>query len=360
MAPTLPAADRRPAGALAVYAALIAYASLYPFALRAPAPDWAAQLFATRYQTGFDVALNVAAYLPLGLLAARYLATGRNVSRGIALAFVAGLALSGSMEFLQLFVSGRVASATDVAANATGALAGALFNAEPLRSLVIARLLAVRERLFIPGALGDMGLVLLALWLIAQLNPALPFFEAGSIAERVTARTGVISADPSAPWLEGLGAMLSVAGFGLFLSALLREKRGSLRLLLLMLTVALWMKFAMASLALKAHLNAEWMSETRTLGLAAGLAVFLPLRSMGTMARTWSAMALVLAGAVLVKVSGNYSPLDEVLKLFNRPYGQLANFASLTGWLHEVWPLAAVAWLAALFLRRAGDAAGSR
>jgi hypothetical protein len=120
-----------------------------------------------------------------------------------------------------------------------------------------------------------------------------------------------------------------------------------------MLTVALWLKFAMASLALKSHLTAEWVSETRMLGLLAGLALFLPLRRAGATARTWMAMALVLAGAVLGKVSGSYSPLDEVLRLFNRPYGQLANFASLTGWLHEVWPLAAVALLAGLFLERA-------
>jgi hypothetical protein len=264
------------------------------------------------------------------------------------------------MELAQLFISGRVASATDVAANAGGALAGALLNAGALRSFVVSRLLALRERLFIPGGYGDMGLVLVALWLIAQLNPALPFFEAGSIADRVAARTGVISADPSAQWLEGAGALMSVAGFGLFLSVLLRETRGSLRLLLLMLTVALWLKFAMASLTLKAHLGAEWVSETRMLGLVAGLALFVPLRRLGAAARTWLAMALVLAGAVLGKVSGSYSPLDEVLKLFNRPYGQLANFASLTGWLHEVWPLAAVILLALLFLERAGDAGSGR
>ena len=163
------------------------------------------------------------------------------------------------------------------------------------------------------------------------------------------------AAVPGAQWLEGVGVATSVAGFGLFLSVLLREPRGSLRLLLLLLTIALWLKFAMASLMLKAHLTAEWVSQSRTLGLVAGLAAFVPLRKIGARSRTWLAMAMVLAGALLVKLSGNYSPLDDVLKLFNWPYGQLASFASLTGWLHEAWPFAAVLLLAGLFLKRSGE-----
>jgi len=342
-------------GALLVYAMLIAYASLFPFVLRAPPLDWMSQVTLTRYTTLFDVLLNVIAYMPLGLLAARHFARGRSVASGIALAVAAGIALSVTMELLQLFVPGRVTSLPDVAANAAGTLAGAVLNAGPVRSLALERLEALRERIVIPGAYGDMGLVLVALWLIAQLNPALPFFEAGSIADRVAAQTGISIADPIALWLEGVGVAISVAGFGLFLSVLLREPRGSLRLLLLMLTVALWLKFAMASLMLKAHLTAEWVSQARTLGLIAGLALFLPLRRLGARVRAWLAMAMVLAGALLVKLSGNYSPLDDVLKLFAWPYGQLASFASLTGWLHEAWPFAAVALLAGLFLKRAGE-----
>lgn len=334
---------------------LIAYASLYPFALRAPATDWTAQLVSTRYYTLFDVLLNVIAYLPLGLLAARYFAAGRSAARGIGFAVAAGIALSTSMEVAQLFVPGRVTSLPDVAANAAGSLAGAMLNAGPVRSLVVLRLEALRERIVIPGPYGDMGLVLLALWLFAQLNPALPFFEAGSIADRVAAQTGISMVDPGAQWLEGVGVAISVAGFGLFLSVLLREPRGSLRLMLLMLTVALWLKFAMASLMLKTHFAAEWVSRSRTLGLVAGIALFVPLRKLGARERSWLAMAMVLAGALLVKLSGNYSPLDEVLKLFSWPYGQLASFASLTSWLHEAWPFVVVVLLAGLFLKRASE-----
>ena len=63
-----------------------------------------------------------------------------------------------------------------------------------------------------------------------------------------------------------------------------------------------------------------------------------------------AALVLILAGALFSKIVGAYSSLDEFLRVFSWPYGQLANFATLTRFLHEAWPFAAVAYLVALFL----------
>jgi hypothetical protein len=62
-------------------------------------------------------------------------------------------------------------------------------------------------------------------------------------------------------------------------------------------------------------------------------------------------MLAILAGALLSKIFGAYSPLDELLRVFRWPYGQLANFATLTRFLHELWPFGALTFLIALFLR---------
>ena len=68
----------------------------------------------------------------------------------------------------------------------------------------------------------------------------------------------------------------------------------------------------------------------------------------------------MLAGALFSKIFGAYSALDELLRLFRWPYGQLASFASLTRFLHEAWPVAAVVFLIAnLYLYRL-VAAGQR
>ena len=116
-------------------------------------------------------------------------------------------------------------------------------------------------------------------------------------------------------------------------------------------SMALWLKFAFASLMLQPNFSADWVSTGRMLGLAGGMAAFFPLRRVGRVGRTYLALVLILAGAMFSKIFGAYSPLDEVLRLFRWPHGQLASFATLTRFLHELWPVAAVVFLASRFIR---------
>ena len=329
-------------GSLAVWAGLLAYASLYPFyPLRMPSPDAVTAFFAApRYVIRSDIAFNVVAYLPLGTLACLYF-RGRGARWPILTAAALGAAFSLAMEALQLFVPHRVTTMVDLVTNAGGALLGALVFADPLYSTVTKRLGELREELFIPGAWGDAALVLLMLWLLAQLNPALPFFGAGDIGGE----------ERTLQMVQWAAAGMSICGFALFVSAIMRADSGSLRTTLLFLTLALWLKFAFASLMLQPNFSADWVNTGRTLGLLAGLAAFVPLRRVGRFGRTYLALMLILAGALFSKIFGAYSPLDELLRLFRWPHGQLASFATLTRFLHELWPFAAVVYLASLFVR---------
>jgi hypothetical protein len=125
-----------------------------------------------------------------------------------------------------------------------------------------------------------------------------------------------------------------------------------LRITVILLTAALWLKFAAASFMLKPHFFADWMTAGRVAGLAIGLAVFVPLRRIARAARIYLATVTILAGALVAKIFGAYSALEELLRLFSWPYGQLATFATLTRYLHEAWPVAALAFLVALFVAR--------
>jgi hypothetical protein len=313
--------------------------------LRLPGDDWAATFFRLRYLQEFDLWLNALAYIPLGVLAA--LCFGRAIDTrgaiGRAIGFGAGFSLA--MELCQLFIPFRVANVADVVANGMGTAIGALLFVEPVHATLTKPLGEMRERIVIAGGWGDAGLMLLTLWLLAQLNPALPFFEAGNI--------GVEGVQAVLPGLVTSAAVaLSVCGFGLFISALLRQPRGALRATLLLLSVALWLKFVMSSIMLKPHLSDDWLSEARVAGLVAGLAIFIPLRLMGRTARIYAAILFLLAGALFAKIFGAYSSPGEFLRLFSWPYGQLATFATLTRTLHESWPVLAIGFLIALFLWR--------
>ena len=330
-------------GSLAVWALLLAYASLYPFfPLRLPAPESLRDFFSMRYLVRSDIAFNVIAYLPLGTLACLYFRNRGDGRLAILKATALGAAFSLAMELAQLFVPNRVASAMDLACNTAGALLGALAFVEPLYTLFTRALGELRERLVIPGAWGDAGLVLVMLWLLAQLNPALPFFGAGNIG-------GEAAGDPGV--LQWVAVGLSICGFGLFVSALMQIASGSLRVTLVLLSVALWLKFAAASMLLQPHFSEEWLSTGRVAGLVGGLVAFVPLRRMPRLGRIYLALLLILAGALFSKIFGAYSPVEEFLRLFRWPHGQLGSFATLTRFLHELWPVAAMVYLIALFFR---------
>lgn len=335
-------------GTVAVWLVLIAYASLYPFAPLHPASwDAVAGMFARpRYVVASDIVWNVAAYIPLGLLVRLYRADHGSRRPNLEATLFAA-AWSFAMETCQLFLPNRVASLYDVASNAAGAAIGTAVFFEPFHSAVTRPLAQLRERWLIGGARGDAGLMLVVLWLIAQLNPALPFFGAGNLVDSSTA------ADPSAadasilPWIA---VALSTCGFGLFLSTLVRVGQGSLRLTVALLSLALWLKFLGASLALQPGFSEAWVSGGRIAGLAAGLVAFAALRRMPRAGRVYLAILMLLAGDLLSKIFGAYSSLDDFLRLFRWPHGQLASFATLTRFIHELWPLAALVFLIALFL----------
>ncbi|MFM2050215.1 MAG: hypothetical protein RL682_706 [Pseudomonadota bacterium] len=168
------------------YTALIVYASLYPFIewrdqgiepwafLMAPVP---------RYWTGFDVAINVVGYAPLGgLLALVALRTGRG---GVALwgPIVLACLLSLCMETLQNYLPGRVPSREDWLLNTAGALLGAAVAVLLERWGAIDHWSRFRARWFVPQARG--GLTLLALWPTALLFPAAVPFGLGQVVERL-------------------------------------------------------------------------------------------------------------------------------------------------------------------------------
>ena len=116
-----------------LYAALIVYASLYPFdGWRNPAvgpfdfltAGWA------RYWTWFDVVSNLLGYLPFGVLV--FVALVRIGHRPIAAAWPAiaiGALLALAMEVLQNYLPRRVPSSLDLGLNVAGAGLGAAVGA---------------------------------------------------------------------------------------------------------------------------------------------------------------------------------------------------------------------------------------
>ena len=340
--------------ALAVlYAFAIVFASLQPFSPwivpEADTPFWPFAQWPLRW-TRFDVLANVIAYAPFGLFIA--LSPRRATPRArTALAFACGLVLSFSMETLQMFVPPRDANLVDLAANTLGAVLGGMAGASLVRADRLRHSLSsARYRVFLAGRLGDFGLALLVLWLVAQTNPGIPLF---AITFDVDQAASAIAATPppsdmAATLIEAAGCALQLVGVGLFLALLLRDRRYIGGAVFVLIGAALLAKGVAAMLVLKPAIWETWLKPGVSFGMASGLfalllTVFAP-RPVQVAACATALLASLLLPVLVADVPSARAPLT----LFSWRYGHLLNFNGLTQTVLLVWPVLAATWLFAL------------
>ena len=186
---TEPEVTGRPRGSpisratLLAYLLLIIYASWYPFSgwRDSGVPPLAfLNLAKQRYWTGFDVTVNIIGYIPFGVLLVLSLYPRIRGVWAVLLAAIGGALVSGTMEAVQNYLPSRVPSNLDFITNSGGCLVGAVLGAlwAPIL-LDRSRLFHLRRRWFAPHA--SQGLVLVALWPLAQIYPQSYLFGHGQV-----------------------------------------------------------------------------------------------------------------------------------------------------------------------------------
>ncbi|RAF96710.1 teicoplanin resistance protein VanZ, partial [Burkholderia multivorans] len=353
--------------AFAAYAALVVYASLYPF------EGWVSfgigpfdYLFAPmqRYVTAFDVVTNVLGYMPFGALAVLALHPRH---RGIAATLIAGalgVLLSGAMEALQTYLPTRVASNLDLGANALGALLGAALVA-PATGALLDRGALRRLRTAWFEADGATPLLLAAVWPFAILFPSPFLFGIGDWPAALWARADASMQDALLAWLpaawhvgewpERVDGWLSdsaweavIGGLMLFAalavaSLAMRAQAPRIRLLAAFLGAALVLKAAATFMQSATGLVVVWATPGARLGIELGFAAALvALRVPATWRAALAAVAL-LAGIALVNLLPVNPFFDFTLSGWRQ--GRYVHFNSLARWLAWIWPYAALIWL---------------
>jgi len=344
------------------YAALIGYASLYPFGgwrdqgivpwafVTAPLP---------RYWTGFDVGVNVVGYIPLGFLLALGMLRHKPESSGLRVALRAGAigaAISFAMEALQSYLPARIASNVDWGLNSVGAFVGAASASALERLGGVAHWQRARSAWFLDEARG--ALVLLALWPVALLFPAAVSFGLGQVYERFEDAVSELLADtPFIDWvpvrqfeLEPLvpGAEMLCVMFGALVPCLLAfvvARSRQRRTLLLPAILAL----GVAASALSAGLSWgpqhawAWLDAPVQLGLAAAAVVGALL--LPAPRRLCAGLALI---AIVVQLSLlNQAPESAYFAqtLATWEQGRFIRFHGVVQWLGWIWPFATLGYL---------------
>lgn len=339
----------KPASPLAQYLAgaytlLAIYGSLYPFDWHDSGAPLAAFLTASwpRYFTDFDLATNVAAYLPLGFLWVVALLPRLATPGAVLAATLIGGGLSLALEALQNFLPSRVPSNIDLACNAAGTLAGALAGARWGKTLIDGgRLHALRHELFQPGRMADAGLLIVWLWLLTQLNPDTLLFGNGGLR-------GLLDLPALMPYSAAGFARMEAAivashtlAVGLVVSLLARRQRYALTLVIV--ATALLAKSFTFLLMMSGVGGLAWATPGSLAGLAAGLLLWLvasPLQ--GRWQQALAALSLLVATA-LVNLAPENPYLANTFQIWNP--GQFLNFHGLTRLASNLWPFLVLPWL---------------
>ena len=321
-----------------LYGVMIVYASLEPFSgWMAPLPGTPFFLFApwpARF-TRYDIAINVVAYIPFGFFVAM---TGRHTRLAIATAMAA--LLSATIETTQMFLPSRDASTIDLVSNAAGGALGGLaalvLNSTPG---VRARIAQWRDRVFLGGRSGDLGLALLGIWMMAQVNPGIPLFAATFDPSLELTR------DLAGALLQAAQSAFNVVGVGLFLALLLHQRRYLGGAVLVLIGVALMLKGVAAAVLLRSTMWDNWLKPGVTLGVAVGAIALLLTTRLSRPVRTTLCAIALLSSLIAPLLTPDMWQARAPLALFHWPYGHLLNFNGLTHAVLVVWPVLASCYL---------------
>jgi len=205
------------------------------------------------------------------------------------------------MECLQLFVPHRVASNVDILSNVAGTAWGAAFAPFfSTRSHFFARFVALRRHWFRPGWIVNLGLILIALWMLAQFSLQKPGLVAGSLHGGFTPFWENTAAN-FRPSLSLLFA-LDIASLSLFIATLLRPDQRLLPSALGFTLGAILLKFLAAALLIKLVFLVRLISLEALLGLSLGAGFALAIVYFRANQPPYPLLAGVLCALVLSKL----------------------------------------------------------
>lgn len=347
--------------ALLAYLLLIVYASWYPFTgwRNSGVPLFTfLNLVKPRYWTGFDVGVNIVGYIPLGVLLVLSVYPRVRGVWAVLLATLVGMLVTGTMETVQNFLPSRVPSNLDLVTNAGGCLAGALLGAWWAPGLLDrSRLFQLRRRWFAPYA--SQGLVLVALWPLAQIYPQPYLFGHGQVLPVVSGwlsrwfdtdidLVGMLRPGATMTveqyWLsETIITACGMTGAVLTLMCLVRRSAPRMLLMLAFLAATLLVKTLASSLLFRPDNAFVWVTPGAEGGFIIGLIMLAGLVFAPQVAQRRLAVVTLVLSLIVV----NTVPVNPyfVSTLQGWVQGKFLNFNGAAQFLSLTWPFLALWFL---------------
>ena len=324
------------------YTLFIMYGSLSPFSgWREPGFNFL-DVLRTPFQftyTAFDAVINLLAYLPFGLLVGLTARARSGALISVLVGLCAGVLLSASMEYLQMYLPTRISSNMDLLTNSSGALMGAVLAVSITSwTWFFSRITRWRNDLFRHGKDMDFGLALLALWMFGQINPSLPMLGNVFISGTANQPFATLPPAPFNVW-ESSAVTLNLLMLGTLMLTLLRAPRRIVMALLVILSSVALVKFIAAALLLKSWALLLWINSEAVFGMMLGiLLLFAALWLPRSTAIGFGAAAALCYLAIVNFVFNDNSP-SAAMSIYHWHYGHLLNYNGLAQTITQVFPL---------------------
>jgi VanZ family protein len=347
--------------ALLAYLLLIVYASWFPFSgwrSNGLSPFAFLTLQMPRWWTGFDVMVNIVGYMPFGTVIVLALHPRMRGPWAVAVAAVVGLLVSGTMEVVQNYLPSRVPSSLDLLTNAGGCLAGALLGAWFAPMLLDrSRLYLLRQRWF--AAHASQGLVLVALWPLAQVYPQNYLFGNGQILpllsewlsdwldtdiDLVTMLRGDVPMSVEQYWLsETIITACGMTGAALTLLCLTRRGAPRLALMLALIGVGIVVKTLASSLFFAPDNAFVWVTPGAEGGFLIGLIMLAGLAFAPQVAQRRLAVVTLVLSLIVVNTIPANPYFVSTLQAWQQ--GKFLNFNGAAQFLDMAWSVIALWFL---------------
>jgi len=324
------------------YALFIVYGSLSPFSgWRSQGMEFIEMLeapFRLTYTT-FDAVLNLLSYLPFGLLVGLALRSRFGAVASVIIALLAGVSLSASMEYLQMYLPTRISSNMDLLSNSAGMLIGALL-AVSIASWpwLLGRLTHWRSSLFQHGKQMDFGLALLMLWMFGPVNPSVPMLGNVFISEVARQPFVVLPSAPFDGW-ESLAVTLNLLMLGTLLLTLMRETRIVISAMMVVLGMVAVVKFIAAAVLLRSWALLLWINSEAVLGMLLGMSLLIVQLWLTRAAALWFGAMVALGYLVIVNFVFEDNAPSAAMSIYHWHYGHLLNYNGLAQTITLIFPL---------------------
>lgn len=327
---------------------LILYVCLHPFSgwrdSGVPPLDFLTEPW-PKYTIWSDIWQNVLGYIPFGFVLAPALCTGRPAWRVLLLVVLVSSGLSFCVEFVQNYLPTRVASNLDLATNVLGGAIGGIaglrwghiFNEDGLVQ-------HWRSNHVLPGHVGEMGLILVGLWWLSQLEPTTTLFGDGDLRVIFDLPAPMEFSAQRYMTLESAIVAFNILGLGLLLRRILKHLR------IWVVVVVLLVGLGLRSLADYVFIFPadpwHWATSSGLRGLLIGLVLLAAASRMPRWGQHSLACLALLCQTALVNVAPDNPFIDASVRTVQE--GHFLNFYGLTQFSAAMWPFLALAYLSAL------------